>query len=243
MQRVNIMVDVSDRVYDQVVVPFKKVHKFRYLIEKLLTGYLDNEVIASYVEDRLDDLQKEQTKAFSSVLDQMKSNLVVAGMLTDEAQVIAEQGKRAVSLDKTEENPDVSGYAKNKTVPSKEEELEKEVSDLKKQNEDVLKKLGELTEMVLSMTSSSKEVENNTIVGEVADDSDKKLYDTPIKEIETPDTVGDGLISSFDDDDPLAQEIDLFDDEDFSNFAITEEEEEEESEDDFLKNMLEGQVY
>ena len=68
MRKVNIMVDVSEEVYDTVVVPFKKSRKFSELINSLLIGYLKDNYVASYVEGTLDTLKNESARSLDEEL-------------------------------------------------------------------------------------------------------------------------------------------------------------------------------
>lgn len=253
--RVNIMVDVSEEIYYKVVEPYKKEKKFKLLVERLLNGYLENEVISSYVEGSFDAMQKGDMQSFNDAIAKMKGNLANMGILNDAASSMMEAGRRAVSLDKEEkksgaeatpviEAKKVASVEKETGIPSRDEKVYEEIDALKKQNQDMLEKFSTLAKMIQEMGSTTKEVSKPVVEKEL------EVVSAPVvEEVKEdvkpvlPSSTVDPLDVAMDADDPLAAPIDLFGDSEIPSVPEEEEEDSDDAEDDFFNNMLDGQVY
>lgn len=253
--RVNIMVDVSEEIYYKVVEPYKKEKKFKLLVERLLNGYLENEVISSYVEGSFDAMQKGDMQSFNDAIAKMKGNLANMGILNDAASSMMEAGRRAVSLDKEEkksgaeaipviEAKKVASVEKETGIPSRDEKVYEEIDALKKQNQDMLEKFSTLAKMIQEMGSTTKEVAKPVV------EKEPEVVSVPVvEEVKEdvrpvlPSPTVDPLDVAMDDDDPLAAPIDLFGDSEIPDIPEDEEGDSDDAEDDFFNNMLDGQVY
>lgn len=262
--RVNIMVDVSEEIYYKVVEPYKKEKKFKLLVERLLNGYLENEVISSYVEGSFDAMHKGDMQSFNDAIAKMKGNLANMGILNDAASSMMEAGRRVVSLDKEEkksgaeatpviEAKKVASVGKETNTPSRDEKVYEEIDALKKQNQDMLEKFSTLAKMIEEMGNTAKAKEATKSVVE----KEPEVVSAPVVEEKKsvageakedvkpvlPSPTADPLDVAMDVDDPLAAPIDLFDDSEIPNILEDEEEDSDAAEDDFFNNMLDGQVY
>lgn len=168
MKRTNILVEVSDNIYDCVVSPHKKAKTFSKLIATLLRGYIENEYIRAYAEDTLDDMHRASVDALDEVIGDMQQSLMNMGLYAEELKDSTNDGMTYFS-EKTE-----SSAAKGK------DNLREDVEELKVQNAEILSMLKTFMETGATKQSFKSEVPNTTV---------KKPTETtssPIKEISTP---------------------------------------------------------
>ena len=266
------MVDVSDEVYDTVVVPFKKSRKFSELINSLLTGYLKDNYVASYVEGTLDTLKNESSRSLDEAIESMNQSFAMVGMLTDEASDMMSNGIDAVRVRKKEEEKGAVGQLKEHLVSespkedngeSVKEGLLKEIDELKKQNNEmgrslrkVLKALNmDFDEVTADVDDTSVKEEasatvESKIVNEVpnADTQSEKVSErsyTPEvhRESEKPVVEVVEQHSKDKDDDYDPLGDDItFGDEDISDAIFEDEEPDYDEDEDFLSGLLQGQV-
>ena len=266
------MVDVSDEVYDTVVVPFKKSRKFSELINSLLTGYLKDNYVASYVEGTLDTLKNESARSLDEAIESMNQSFAMVGMLTDEASDMMSNGIDAVKVREREKGVVgqkeriASESSKEDNKENVKEDLLKEIDELKKQNNEmgrslrkVLKALNmdfdEVTAEVDDGTSvpareeASATVEAKT-VSEVPNE-DTRIKEVPErsytsevhKESEKPVVeVVEQHIKDKDDDYDPLGDDITFGDEDISDAIFEDEEPDDDEDEDFLSGLLQGQV-
>ncbi len=170
MRKVNIMVDVSDEVYDSVVAPYKKSRGFSKLINSLLIGYLKDDYVAAYVDGTLDALRGKSYEAFDEAIASMNNSFATVGMLADSAESMMKEGINAVKVGGKKHNEEVSeddmdvliddtnlkeasNQVEEKEEVKKEEnsDLREEVQALKLQNEEMSKNFKAIMEMMKSM--------------------------------------------------------------------------------------------
>ena len=272
MRKVNIMVDVSDEVYDTVVVPFKKSRKFSELINSLLTGYLKDNYVASYVEGTLDTLKNESARSLDEAIESMNQSFAMVGMLADEASDMMSNGIDAVKVREKEKN--VAGqkerFASESSKEDKDsvkENLLKEVDELKKQNNEmgrslrkILKALNmdfdEVTADIDDDTSVESAKEEASATVEAKSVSEVPNEDTRSKEVEersyTPEIhkesekpvveVVEQHSKDKDDDYDPLGDDITFGDEDISDAIFEDEEPDDDEDEDFLSGLLQGQV-
>lgn len=143
-RKVNIMVDVSEEVYDTIVEPYKRNKKFSKLIETLLLGCMENDGVAEYVEGKFSSYYKQANHAFNGAVGSMMSSLAMVGIMADTASEMMEDGKRAVKLDDGVKV--INGPSPEK--PEEDAKLEKEIKELRRENQDTREKLQEVTEIL-----------------------------------------------------------------------------------------------
>lgn len=180
-RKVNIMVDVSEEVYDTIVEPYKRNKKFSKLIETLLLGCMENDGVAEYVESKFSSYYKQANHAFNGAVGSMMSSLAMVGIMADTASEMMEDGKRAVKLDDGVKV--INGPSPEK--PEEDAKLEKEIKELRRENQDTREKLQEVTEMLMKFmsgefnskkeeTAAEKEVAASVVKEESTEESAKE---------------------------------------------------------------------
>lgn len=196
MKRTNILVEVSDNIYDSVVTPHKKAKTFSKLIATLLKGYIENEYIRAYAEDTLDDMHKASVDALDEVIGNMQQSLASMGLYNDELKETTESGMTYFG-----EKAQSAHTQDNKEVV----ELRENVEELKTQNAEILSMLKQFMESGASVGINTevkpKEVEKKPItvkttplkVVEVQEEEPPKL-----KEVSSSETAinGNDLLAS-----------------------------------------------
>lgn len=250
MRKVNIMVDVSDDVYETVVAPFKKARQFSELINSLLTGYLKDDYVAAYVDGTLDILRQESSKSFDEALKAMNDSFATVSMLADEATNMMNEGIEAVKVGKgksravdNDEDEEIAvaveepqrEEGKVLTPSAKDDNLRKEVDDLKRQNQEMNENIQMLLKMFKNgvMVSPQKEEDNSDLEVSSHEEEKEESKDTLF-------TSESNESESMDESDPLFGDVDfgeeetpLFDDDTDDGY---------DEDDDFLTNLLQGQV-
>ena len=271
-RKVNIMVDVSEEVYDTIVEPYKRNKKFSKLIETLLLGCVENDGVAEYVEGKFNSYYKQANHAFNGAVGSMMSSLAMVGIMADTASEMMEDGKRAVKLDD-------GVKVINGPSPEKSEEdakLEKEIKELRRENQDTREKLQEVTEILKKFmngefnskkeeTAAEKEVAASAVKEESPEEQVEEVKVAPEKtedseaervekreekkeekrvEPKTPEVKAKPMPEDddLDEDDPLFAPV-SFEDEGSEDDEINLFEEDKEDEDSYLDNLLNGQVY
>lgn len=263
------MVDVSEEVYDTVVVPFKKSRKFSELINSLLTGYLKDNYVASYVEGTLDTLKNESARSLDEAIESMNQSFAMVGMLADEASDMMSNGIDAVKVREREKGTVgqlkerfASESSKKDKEESTKEDFLKEIDALRKQNNEMERSLKKVLK-ALNMDS----VDDEPVVDVPAREEASATVETKEKEgkvlreeIQSEDIVERGCTSEVhevkekpvvevveqhskdrDDYDPLGEDI-TFGDEDISDAIFEDEEPDDDEDEDFLSGLLQGQV-
>lgn len=179
-RKVNIMVDVSEEVYDTIVEPYKRNKKFSKLIETLLLGCMENDGVAEYVESKFSSYYKQANHAFNGAVGSMMSSLAMVGIMADTASEMMEDGKRAVKLDDGVKV--INGPSPEK--PEEDAKLEKEIKELRRENQDTREKLQEVTEMLMKFMSGefNSKKEEETV-------AEKEVAASAVKEESTEETV------------------------------------------------------
>lgn len=180
MRKVNIMVDVSDEVYDSVVAPYKKSRGFSKLINSLLIGYLKDDYVAAYVDGTLDALKGKSYEAFDEAIASMNNSFATVGMLADSAESMMQEGINAVKVGGKKHNEEVSeddmdvliedtnlkeatNQVEEREEVKKDEssDLREEMQALKLQNEEMNKNFKAIMEMMKSMGMATKGMDTN----------------------------------------------------------------------------------
>lgn len=265
------MVDVSEEVYDTVVVPFKKSRKFSELINSLLTGYLKDNYVASYVEGTLDTLKNESARSLDEAIESMNQSFAMVGMLADEASDMMSSGIDAVKVREKEKGAvgQKERFASESTKKDKEESTKedflKEIDALRKQNNEMERSLKKVLKALnMDFDEVTAEVDDGTSVKEEASatvETKEKEGKVPSEEIQSAEVVERGYTPEIheerekpvvevveqhskdrdDDYDPLGEDI-TFGDEDISDAIFEDEEPDDDEDEDFLSGLLQGQV-
>ena len=95
MKKTNVMIEVSEDLYDEVVHPYKKQKGFGKLVVQLLEAYRTNDSIYSYINGTMDQLQDEATQELLKDLNNMTQSLNMFGAYQSQAEVVIDEGQRA----------------------------------------------------------------------------------------------------------------------------------------------------
>lgn len=265
------MVDVSEEVYDTVVVPFKKSRKFSELINSLLTGYLKDNYVASYVEGTLDTLKNESARSLDEAIESMNQSFAMVGMLNDAASDMMSDGIDAVKIREREKGTvdqlkeRFASESDKKDKESVKEGLLKEIDELKKQNNEMGRSLRKVLKALnMDFDEVTAEVDDTISVKEEASatvETKEKDDKVPSKEIQSGEVVERDYTPEVheerekpvvevveqhskdrdDDYDPLGEDI-TFGDEDISDAIFEDDEPDDDEDEDFLSGLLQGQV-
>lgn len=140
MKKTNVMIEVSDELYDSIVYPYKKKKSFGKLVVQLLEAYMSNDSIYSYINGSLDGLEEEANKELLNDLNQMAQNLNMLDALHNEAESLIDNGERffssrGESVRKEEKEVAVSNIeheessSENKNTGLSEEDVKRIVQD------------------------------------------------------------------------------------------------------------------
>lgn len=95
MKKTNVMIEVSDDLYYEIVEPYKKRKGFGKLVVQLLEAYRNNDQIYSFINGTMDGLEDEATNELLRDLNSMADSLSMFGALQNQAEVTIDEGKRA----------------------------------------------------------------------------------------------------------------------------------------------------
>lgn len=96
MKKTNVMVEVSDELYNEVVEPFKKKKGFGKLVVQLLEAYMYNESIYNYINGEMDNLEDEATEVLLKDLNNMAQSLNMFGILGNQAETVINEGQKSI---------------------------------------------------------------------------------------------------------------------------------------------------
>lgn len=148
MKKTNVMIEVSEDLYNEVVEPYKKRKGFGKLVVQLLEAYRTNESIYSYINGTIDGLESEATEELLKDLNNMAQSLNMFGVYQNQAEVVIDEGKRAFNEFSNKAKEDSSKFEASPREMSKDKPLTKEdvvsivndsVSDIKNMLEELLK--------------------------------------------------------------------------------------------------------
>lgn len=170
MKRTNILVEVSDSIYDSVVTPHKKAKTFSKLIATLLKGYIENEYIRAYAEDTLDDMHKASVDALDAVIDNMQQSLVNMGLYAEELKDSTQEGMSYFG-NKVE-------ASSTKESKNNEDNLRDDVEELKVQSAEILSMLKAFMD-----SGATREVKVSEPAVKVVEKPVEKPIETPVREV------------------------------------------------------------
>lgn len=151
MKKTNVMIEVSDDLYNDIVEPYKKRRRFGRLIVELLEAYRTNDVIYSYINGTIDGLDSDATDMLLKDLDSMQDSLSMLGALQNQAEVVIDEGNKAFNsfLNTGKEDVDLNFINNDDKKVKDENTLTKEdvinivndsMSDIKSMLESILAK-------------------------------------------------------------------------------------------------------
>ena len=95
MKRTNVMIEISDEVYEKVVLPYKAKKQFGKLMCMLLEAYATNDSIYSYINGAIDDIEDEAANELLKDLNYMSQSLSMFGALGQQAETVIYNGQKA----------------------------------------------------------------------------------------------------------------------------------------------------
>lgn len=97
MKRTNLLLEVSDEVYSQLVEPMKRAKSFTKLVQSLLNGYIRDPYIRSFVDNTLEESRRAAFESLNQAFAEMEDLVSKMGMTADEIGVAAEAGQQQFS--------------------------------------------------------------------------------------------------------------------------------------------------
>lgn len=149
MKKTNVMIEVSEDLYNEIVEPYKKRKGFGKLVVQLLEAYRTNESIYSYINGTIDGLESEATEELLKDLNNMAQSLNMFGVYQNQAEVVIDEGQRAFNEFSNQAMKDSSRFEASPREKSEDKPLTKEdvisivndsVSDMKNMLEELLKR-------------------------------------------------------------------------------------------------------
>lgn len=149
MKKTNVMIEVSEDLYNEIVEPYKKRKGFGKLVVQLLEAYRTNESIYSYINGTIDGLESEATEELLKDLNNMAQSLNMFGVYQNQAEVVIDEGQRAFNEFSNQAREDSSRFEASPREKSGDKPLTKEdvisivndsVSDMKNMLEELLKR-------------------------------------------------------------------------------------------------------
>lgn len=227
-KKINLMVEVDDIIYRDVVVQHKRNKTFTKLMSTLLKGYSENMVIRSYVEDSFGVMRREHDSILNGLVNDMASSLASMGMYIDEAKSNAQEGIDTFSGANEEAKSGLSAEDIKQVVNEENQELRNTVDSLKTQ-------MSEMMDLLRTMVTNpqANQVVQTVPPVQAVSDTVKPVKSEVIKEepkISTPQ--------------PIEEDIDIsLDDEPIIPLQVVEDEEGDVNGDDVLANLLSGQQF
>lgn len=149
MKKTNVMIEVSEDLYNEIVEPYKKRKGFGKLVVQLLEAYRSNEAIYSYINGTMDELDSEATEELLKDLNSMTQSLNMFGVYQNQAEVVIDEGQRAFNEFSNQAREDSNKFEtssnnnKNEDKPLTKEDVvsivNDSVSDIKNMLEELLK--------------------------------------------------------------------------------------------------------
>lgn len=176
-KKVNVMAEVSQEVYDTVVVPHKRSKTFTSVIETLIEGYYSNVYIRSFVDDSLEGEQQQSSDVLNEIINNMHQGLANMGVYTDEMKSNSQDGIDAFGK-KAEETKKEMEDINAQEIKSVKESVE----ELKNQTEEIMSMLKSFmsssTPIVQQPTEEVKKAETSTSSVEDVEWSDEEIFGT-----------------------------------------------------------------
>lgn len=174
MKKTNVMIEVSEDLYNEIVEPYKKRKGFGKLVVQLLEAYRTNESIYSYINGTIDGLESEATEELLKDLNNIAQSLNMFGVYQNQAEVVIDEGQRAFNEFSNQAREDSSRFEASPREKSEDKPLTKEdvisivndsVSDMKNMLEELLKR-GTVSAPVVEKVQEAVETKIHVGLGE-----------------------------------------------------------------------------
>ena len=95
MKKTNVMIEVTEEIYDSVVNPYKKKKSFGRLIVMLLEAYAYNDSIYSYINGAMDGIEDQATEELLKDLNSMAESLSMFSAYCDQMESVLDNCQKA----------------------------------------------------------------------------------------------------------------------------------------------------
>lgn len=174
MKKTNVMIEVPEDVYDEVVVPFKQKKSFGKLVAQLLCAYYSNDSIYSYINGTFDELENEATEELLKDLNSMTQSLGIMGMFASQAEAVIENGQKEFEEVGSRTEKDIKEYSSS--LDGKGVLTREDVKDI------VNESISDIRDMLQSILSGGavKEVRENVVEETKVSDDVYPTYETRV---------------------------------------------------------------
>lgn len=199
-RRTNVMIEVEDDVFVNIVEPHKRNKTFSKLISSLLNGYISDGYIRAFVDDNLEEVRRAVVGSFEDSVGEMESMLANMGLFTDELGAHAHAGYSRFQQRKVQQAEELNRGTKDfvrgnaqKESPSRVDNLEEKVNSIERNMNEgfnrILEVLGQMSvpPMQVSSKEESPKVEvrindivNNKTLGIPEFRPDVPKYESPV---------------------------------------------------------------
>lgn len=207
MRKTNVMVEVSDEVYETVVSPYKSKKQFGKLMCMLLEAYAYNDSVYNYINGVMDGLEDKATEELIKDLNYMSDSLSMFGALNQQAEAVIYNGQKSFDDFSRKASDDMEtgmGYGGESSANPKEDTNNKEPVMTK---EDVVKIV-------------------NDSVSDIRDMLKELLHGATVSTVEEPDRgihESTGIIEDSSSYESSSSRVELIDDEDEAADEVSEE--------------------
>lgn len=170
--KTNVMVEVDEKLYQDVILPYKQKKSFGKLVVQLLYAFYENDAIYSYINGIMDDIEGEASEELMKNLQDMVQSLNNIGMMQNEAEAVIENGKN-----------DFENWGNNEKEETTNEPVEKSVTkeEVVEIVNDSLKDIKEMLNTIISKGVS--------VNGEVSNKGDEDTETKTSSGVRTPGRV------------------------------------------------------
>lgn len=148
MKKTNVMIEVTDELYEEIINPLKKQRSFGKLVVQLLEAYRSNESIYSYINGTIDKLDNEANEELLKDLNNMTQSLNMLGVLQEQVAVTINEGSREFNAYSEKAKNDSNKFSMSEGKESQEvltrddvvKIVDDSVSDIKKMLQELIER-------------------------------------------------------------------------------------------------------
>lgn len=148
MKKTNVMIEVTDELYEEIINPLKKQRSFGKLVVQLLEAYRSNESIYSYINGTIDKLDNEANEELLKDLNNMTQSLNMLGVLQEQVAVTINEGSREFNAYSEKAKNDSNKFSMSEGKESQEvltrddvvKIVDDSVSDIKKMLQELMER-------------------------------------------------------------------------------------------------------
>lgn len=148
MKKTNVMIEVTDELYEEIINPLKKQRSFGKLVVQLLEAYRSNESIYSYINGTIDKLDNKANEELLKDLNNMTQSLNMLGVLQEQVAVTINEGSREFNVYSEKAKNDSNKFSMSEGKESQEvltrddvvKIVDDSVSDIKKMLQELMER-------------------------------------------------------------------------------------------------------